>query len=445
MAEASSPSPANGGIVQLDEYIEGLEPDPDTKRRQLAEERSYEVLDYLEDVEQHVDEAVQGDSLFGSTAPSVFVGRSGYPEVSTGILSPVRDRDRAREFRTSGEWYRKGLDIDDVLQYRTGLLNSRRETDVDVGETWEGFVGVQREVAIADRPVDVEIGLSTTPNIDLSLDNITTPTGPNAAAKDATLTENPHVPPAVEKTLEDDDWKAQGAMTYLYRRGLDVYEINNVLAVGALGQRENRRLVPTRWSITAVDDAIGNYLRGRIKDNPGIDQVEVRVNAYMGNRYWVILAPGRWEYELVEMKAPGSVWNPATDEEIWVGSAHEGYDGRTEYVDETAGAYYAARLGVLEYLAERGRQAKALVLREVSDEYWAPVGVWQIRESVRNAFDDAPTPSAPDLAGRAGTAESFSEALARVADELPIETGRLRRNSELVAGRQVNLGTFGGE
>lgn len=431
--------------MRLEDYIEGLQPDPDAERRQLAEQRSYEVLDHLEDVENQVDEALQGDSLFGSTAPSVFVGRTGYPSVSTGILSPVARVDAADQFQTSGEWYQRGLGIEDVLQYRTGLLNSRRHSGVDVHETWDGFVGVQREVAISDRPVDVEIGLSETPDIDLSLDDIATPTGPTAPARDATVTENPHVPPAVEKTLEDDEWNAQGAMTYLYRRGLDVYDINNVLSVGALGKEEHRRLVPTRWSITAVDDAIGTYLHGQVRNKRSIDQVEVRANAYMGNRYWVILTPGSWEFELVEMKAPGSVWNPATGGEVWVGSASEGYEGRTEYVEETAGAYYAARLGVLEHLADRKRQAKALVLREVSDEYWAPVGVWQVRESIRNAFDDAPTPAAQDLAGRAGTAETFTDAIQRIVAELPISLSRLQRNSELVAGRQANLSSFAPE
>lgn len=431
--------------MRLEDYIEELEPDPDVQRRRLAEQRSYEVLDHLEEIENRFDEALQDDSLFGSTAPSVFVGRTGYPTVSTGILSPIAGDDAPRKFKTSGEWYQRGLAIDDVLQYRTGLLNSRRQSGVDVHDTWDGFVGVQREVAISDRPVDVEIGLSDTPDIDLSLDDIATPTGPAAPARNATVTENPHVPTVVEKTLEDDEWNAQGAMTYLYRRGLDVYDINNVLSVGALGKAENRRLVPTRWSITAVDDTIGTYLRGQVRDYPSVDQVEVRANAYMGNRYWVVLMPGSWEFELVEMKAPGSVWNPAVDGEVWVGSASEGFQGRTGYVEETAGAYYAARLGVLEHLADRNRQAKALVLREVSDEYWAPVGVWQVRESVRNAFDDAPTAAAEDLAGRVGTAETFGEAIDRIVDELPISLSRLQRNSELVAGRQARLSTFGRE
>jgi hypothetical protein len=236
-------------------------------------------------------------------------------------------------------------------------------------------------------------------------------------------------------------------MTYLYRRDFDVYDINRVLSAGGLGKSQNRRLVPTRWSITAVDDTIGNYLRGSVRTEQSLGHAEVWVNEYVGNRYWVILAPGQWEFELVEMKSPGSVWNPDPAGETWLASAHEGYEGRTGYVDETAGAYYAARLGVLEHLAERGRQAKCLVLREVSDDYWAPVGVWQIRESVRNAFSGSPVsnpdPDAEDFAGEPGEADSLHDALRTVADHLPVSLAALRRKSHLAAGVQRTLGDYG--
>jgi hypothetical protein len=423
-------------MMRLDDYIEDIKPDEAAERRRLADEKSYEILDYIEGVEHQFEQTLQGDSLYGSTAPSVFVGRSSYPNVSTGILSPVADPDETdpAQFATSGKWYQQGLDISNVMQYRTGLLNSQRAAKVDVHDVWDGFVGVQREVAIADRPVDVEIGLSETPSFDrdeYARPAANAPSGPRATASSADLAENPHVPRSVEKTLEDDDWQAQGAMTYLYRRGLDVYDVNRVLSVGALGQGHNRRLVPTRWSITAVDDTIGQYLRGTIRDAPSVDRVEIHVNEYMGNRYWVVLAPGRWEYELVEMKAPGSIWNPDPGGQIWMGSASEGYEGRTGYVEETAGAYYASRLGVLEQLSERGRQAKALVLREVSDDYWAPVGVWQVRESVRNAFEGDPA-----------TAESFHGAVRDVADHLPVSLARLRRKSTMAEGVQAGLTDF---
>ncbi|WP_137288681.1 DNA repair protein NreA [Natronorubrum halophilum] len=429
--------------MRLDDYIEDLEPDEEAERRRLAKEKSYAITDHLEEFEQRFDDALSGDSLVGSTAPSIFVGRSNYPDIPVGLLSPVGDEDAAEEYVTDGNWYEQGHGITDVLQRRTGLLNSSKRTNVDspsiasrltpsVHDTWDGFVGVQREVAIAGRPVDLEIGLDAKP--DLGLDtgtDVATPRGPRANARNAELRENPYVPKPVKKTLEDDDWQAQGAMTYLYRRGFDVYEINSILSAGALGETKQRRLVPTRWSITAVDDTVGQFLRGGIRSAPSIDEVQVWANEYMGNRYWVVLAPGNWEFELVEMKAPGSIWNPDPHDDVWLASASEGFEGRSSYVEETAGAYYAARLGVLEYLESIGRQAKCLVLREVSDDYWAPVGVWQVRESVRNAFE-----------GHYGEAETFHEAVAEIATQLPVSHARLRRKSELAAGLQSNLSAF---
>lgn len=436
--------------MRLDDYLDGFERDESADLRRLAEEKSYAITDHIEDVKTTFDDALSGDALVGSTSPSIFVGRSNYPTVSTGLLSPVGNEDSAAEYATSGDWYRRGFSIDDVFQKRTGLLNSTRSANVDVDDVWDGFVGVQREVAIADRPVGVELGLDGRPDLDLqsSIADIGAPTGPRAKARSADLTENPHVPRAVEKTLSDDDWQAEGAMTYLYRRGFDVYEIDDILSAGALGRSENRRLVPTRWSITAVDDTVGKYLRGTIRNAPSVDEVQVHYNEYVGNQYWVILAPGDWEFELVEMKAPGSIWNPDADGRYYVAADREGYEGRTDYVDETSGAYYAARLGALEHLAEEGRQAKVLVLRHATNDYWAPVGVWQIRESIRNAFDgSAPTAGGPaggdhPLADEYGVAESFHDAVKELAPTLPIPFSQLRRKSRMVAGVQSSLADF---
>jgi len=417
--------------MRLEDFVESFERDEAAERRRLAREKSYEITDYLEDVEREFEQVVQGDALFGSTAPEIFVGRTNYPDVSTGLLSPVAGDAAPSDYATSADWYRQGYDIDDVLQRRTGLLNSTRSTSVNVHDVWDGFVGTQREVAIADHPVDVEVGLDGNPDLDLSLDDISTPTGPRATAERADLAENPHVPRAVEKTLADDDWRAEGAMTYLYRRGFDVYDVNTILSAGALGQQRERRLVPTRWSITAVDDTVSQYLRGTIRNAPSVDEVQVWYNEYMANKYWVVLAPGKWEFELVEMKAPGSIWNPEPEGSYYTAAASEGYEGRTGYVEETAGAYYASRLAVLEHLQDVDRQAKALVLREATDAYWAPVGVWQVREGVRHAFE-----------GEYGTAETFGQAVTELAPRMPISMERLRRKSDMVSGIQAQLTDF---
>jgi hypothetical protein len=421
--------------MRLDEYVD-IEQNKRAERRRLAKNRSYDIVEYLDDFQDRFESTVQGDSLYGGVSPSIFVGTSNYPHVSTGVLSPVGHNDDVSQFITSDTWYDEDISISDVFERRASLLNSTTTRPVtNVAETWDGdgFLGTQREIAIADHPVTVEIGLVNRPNIDFDVNpaDVSTPVGPRARAESAALSENPHVPRAVEKTISDDDWNAEGAITYLYRRDFDIYDINTILSAGALGRTDQRRLVPTRWSITAVDDVIGRYLRGRIRTNQDINSVEIHRESFLGNAFWVILAPGEWEYELVEMKAPGSIWNPKPEAGTAITTDWEGREGRTKYVSETAGAYHAARLGVLEHLAQRGRRAKALILRHISADYWAPVGVWQVRETVRDTFDDTPAIS-----------ETMHEAIDGVCEHLPISSARLHRASTIAAGRQATFDTF---
>ncbi|MEM0473506.1 MAG: hypothetical protein QXF88_02180, partial [Candidatus Aenigmatarchaeota archaeon] len=68
----------------------------------------------------------------------------------------------------------------------------------------------------------------------------------------------------------------------------------------------------------------------------------------------------------------------------------EFYEGRKNYAENVAGGYYAAELAVLEYLSEIKRQAGVLIIREIRPEYYAPVGVWKIRECIRDAFTKKP-------------------------------------------------------
>ncbi|MFH1544742.1 MAG: hypothetical protein ABIE23_01445 [archaeon] len=60
------------------------------------------------------------------------------------------------------------------------------------------------------------------------------------------------------------------------------------------------------------------------------------------------------------------------------------------YADKVAGAYYAARLAVAEYLEKERRQATAIVFREIGKDYSIPLGVWVIRENMRNALKKKP-------------------------------------------------------
>jgi hypothetical protein len=61
---------------------------------------------------------------------------------------------------------------------------------------------------------------------------------------------------------------------------------------------------------------------------------------------------------------------------------YEEYFGRTRYA-KVGGCYYSTRLAVAEALERERRQAAAIVLRETYPGFIMPLGVWNVRESIR--------------------------------------------------------------
>ena len=70
-----------------------------------------------------------------------------------------------------------------------------------------------------------------------------------------------------------------------------------------------------------------------------------------------------------------------------ISADYERYWLRETYADQTHGAFYAGRLAVAEFLEKIKRQAAVLIVREISPDYNIPVGIWQLRETVRGAFN----------------------------------------------------------
>jgi hypothetical protein len=68
----------------------------------------------------------------------------------------------------------------------------------------------------------------------------------------------------------------------------------------------------------------------------------------------------------------------------------ETYYGRKSYAMDTAGGYYAARFSILQHLKSIKRQSTVIALRLVTDDYWAPLGVWVVREAVKKAMLSKP-------------------------------------------------------
>ena len=142
--------------------------------------------------------------------------------------------------------------------------------------------------------------------------------------------------------------------------GLRFHEFRKRLASACLVVQEQRKIVPTRWSITAVDDTLSKHLLQKIYHYPPLDKFQVYKFEYLDNWYAAILSPRNWAFEWIEAWFPGTAWNETGSVPALMGD-HEPFEGRTTYAS-VGGCYYSTRLAVAEALERMGKQASALVL-----------------------------------------------------------------------------------
>ncbi|MFX0094636.1 MAG: Nre family DNA repair protein [Candidatus Hodarchaeota archaeon] len=334
--------------------------------------------------------------LTGPSPPSLFVGRFGYPKIRVSPMAPpfnvVEDNlPIVRLMDEPDRWY--GTSIDQICQWRSQLIRNVIPELIDV--RWvdkNPILQSSRELVMAKEPVDIESHFEKKGGITFQLrfDRESQPMGPSVRIKKLSLTTNPSIEHAVDKTVSDTDLFANEGVSSLYTSGITVTQISRILSAGLLGVEKSRKLVPTRWSITATDDIVGRKLITQIKDYPEISESMLFFSNYLDNHFAVLLLPRCWSFENNEAWFPGSVWNPDRSKEVSIYTDTEFFSGRSKYAHNTVGAYYAARLAVLEYLLKVRRQASAVILREVHSGYYIPLGVWQIRENVRFALKEKP-------------------------------------------------------
>ena len=347
----------------------------------------FEVIKKLAETNFKIKNISSISKLDSNSPPSVFIGsKLRYPLINVGILSPLERDENAWLYAAEKYWANNNFGINDVIQLREGLLNSRFQSKADEPRKQNNkFVKIAQEIAIASKPVDIEIQLKRNLNIGRQDDKITTPIGMRAGLKAARIIGNVKVHRQVDKVI-NDDIKASEGIQYLYRKGFDGYTLSKILSVGVLGLKTQKKLVPTRWSITATDDTLGKHLLEKIKDCKWIENHELFFGEFLGNQYLIMLFPNTWNYELIELYMPKSSWNSTNS--VKASTDFESFFGRKTYATATAGGYYATRLPILEYLNEKKRQASVLVIRIETPSYWAALGVWVVRESVKKAMQN---------------------------------------------------------
>lgn len=361
---------------------------------------------------------LSSETLSGATPPSVFIGRYGYPKVKVGPMVPPFHGDTTILDKPE-MWLGKSLE--DIVHYRLSLV--RGVSDINVHITSGRYIESLQELAMASKSAESEALFEKKPVADIEQEKDlgeSAPFGPVAPLK-SFKTASLSIDKRLENVYYDKDLRAAEAIVDLFHQEVEVSRIHRVLSVGMLGLQKNRRLVPTRWSISATDDIISVSLIKNIVSYAQIDLFEVYKYSHLGNYYSIILIPDDvWSFEMKE------VWFD-NNGNLGMGVDFEDARGLDHY-PSIAGAYFAARLGVAEHLSQRRRKAAALVLREIHSDYVMPVGVWQIREGIRVA-----------LKNEKRQFESFENALSFACKSLSTSRKEWIRGSKIIEQKKEQM------
>lgn len=364
---------------------------------------------------------IRSKDVAGSSPPAVFVGRYGYPKVEIGPLLPTYSGDTT-ELDKPEMW--SGKSMYDIASMRFQLVRGKYRIDATDFKKSGRIVDSVQELALTEKPVEVETLFERKPIGRVVLDDDIIPFGPSGKMEKFSVGTG-RFEHNLEKAFYDTDWKSSDAVVSSYNNGTLVSEIEKAFSVGTMGVEKRRRFVPTRWSITAVDDIIGKNQISDIRYNETIDEFRLYQWKCLDNWWSIIMMPLTWRYEMIEAWYPKTSWNPSENEMILAHDS-EFYDGRTSYAENVTGGYYAARLAVTEFLKNIGRSAAVIVLREVHPGYDIPLGVWNIRENVRAALKLQPI-----------TSDTLDGLWPHINSYMTIQKGRWLGNSEVLKDYMV--------
>lgn len=323
----------------------------------------------------------------GSAPPSVFVSWRNYPRISFAPVSLSFHESNAQYYDAPDRWF--GLGMEEIVSMREKLLRSSVKVNVNEARNPSRQLLEFQDFVLSKKPVEVEVELEKIPETQVSFSDSFAPIGPMAPLKNFSLTENAPADARVEKIVSDTDLLAINGIGLLHEKGFGENFITRLFSSGLLGEQKNRKFVPTRYAITAIDSNISESLIEEIKDYPTIDTYKLFMCNYLGNYFFVLLFPTKWSFESLECWLPGGLWTEKA-KKFYIIQDNEFYSRRKNYAGNVGGAYYAARLAVLEYLKKIKKQATVIVFREITPEYSLGLGVWVIRETIRKALTENP-------------------------------------------------------
>lgn len=308
----------------------------------------------------------------------VFIGSQNYPGLSIGFLGSLNQKPK--EYEKLHKY-----SIKEVIKERLQNVRNFRNYNIKKIDLNSYYFSNLQDIAMADNKMDNEVKSDKVENKS-SFSLIEAPYGPKAHVNKLRINDNPKISKIMYKLSEDTDLLSTNAVNYLYDNKFSKNYIENIFSMGTIGKKKNRKLVPTRWSITATDDILSKEFTNKIKLNQqDNDYFGFYYNQY-SNHFFILMLPLGYKFEMFEIVLKDTLYN-SSNQDLWIRD-FEDFEGRKDYAPNVAGGYYAAKLPITKFQYENNIQMSTLVFRIIDKNYTTPLGVWVIREGVRKALEN---------------------------------------------------------
>lgn len=324
-------------------------------------------LDFYKQIKQYQQTLKPTKEIEGiGSAP--IVGEKNYPLLK---IHNVSTEDKNNSFFKSGNI---------VKQEYTEIFKTKAKNIL--GSTQESHIRKTTQ-RINEEIIDIykskkEIEFNSTFQNELKFDKILTNKvsgimGSKNELESLEATQNTQTSKQIEKYSEGDT-KAREAIINLYKQGKNEHQIIHLLALGVFGIQINKKLVPSRWAITAYDQTIEKHLHKEIIKYNSINKFEVYYYKNKSDTHVNILLPDSYHGEHFE---------------DWEGQIKPDYFNNNNKLSTSepnnAGGYFATKIALHEHLQKRKKQAAAIMIRVIRN-YDVPLGVVFVRECVRESF-----------------------------------------------------------
>lgn len=323
-------------------------------------------LEFYNEIKKYQQTLKPTKELEGYAASSI-VGEKNYPYLS---IHNIQTEDKKAGYKNTAEIVKK--DYSDIFKFKAknilGTTNKEhiRKVDDKIKKEIEDIYKAKNDPNFTTE-FEKELKFDK-----VLVNKVSGIMGSKNPLQKLQTNENAQTSKQVEKYTQEDI-KSKEAIISLYEKGTNEHQIINLLALGSFGINMNKKLVPTRWAITAYDKCIENYLHQKLTQFKIINEFQIFQSYNKGNTFLIILIPNNQSFENIE----------------WFGQKLCDYSSFENKLDkeepETAGGFYASKVAVSEHLMEIKKQASILCIRLIED-YDLPLGVVLVRESIRDAM-----------------------------------------------------------